>query len=455
MIDLHAHEAQSEVIGLLAGEWVPSIHRLVVHPAFPCNTVTDREISTKSADAQKSPESRNYHRRVEMRGFRVVCWYYSHLDTLAEPSGVDVESQGSYQGHFKEGSDEAFVGVTVGRYRGHLPSSISDKTWFLIFHPILHSPKPNKKQHPEDNDLPTIKDMDSAELQELWVNRLFQKITLPGSHALDLATGRIITDGMSVSIHRRKAKIKDSPPHHPDYVPWDKARSALLIQRLVPIVEKGTSDLLGADRGKGDIRFTGSQVQDTCTTPKVNFRNSFAEYYQRANINSAKKWREWRLAEKLRVQRAQGSHPSLVTTDPQQVDAGIRWFVQYIEAMLAHYTILNNHADWRWRVYWLKQREVERACKFIATLGGTMDDWRDSKTDLVIAWVNAPVNLFKRISGNSGPKRRIKARLALPVRLICETAEAYTSPGMRDGGAECGASPVAQACPPMSSLRIW
>ncbi|KAI8812666.1 hypothetical protein BJ742DRAFT_793256 [Cladochytrium replicatum] len=167
MIDLHAHVARSEVIGLLAGEWVPSIHRLVVHAAFPCNTVTDREIITKSAgpsagsstsnlpgiiqspvnsDAQKSLESRNNHRRVEMdpasaiairneitkRGLRVVGWYHSHPGTLAEPSGVDVESQGNYQGLFKEGSDEPFVGVIVGPYGGHLPSSISDMTWFWV-----------------------------------------------------------------------------------------------------------------------------------------------------------------------------------------------------------------------------------------------------------------------------------------------------------------------------------
>ncbi|KAI8808899.1 hypothetical protein BJ742DRAFT_254315 [Cladochytrium replicatum] len=62
--------------------------------------------------------------------------------------------------------------------------------------------------------------------------------------------------------------------------------------------------------------------------------------------------------------------------------------------MFAHYTTLNNHAEWRWRVYWSKQRQVERACKFIATLGGTTDDWWDSKTDLdlVSAWGNAPLN---------------------------------------------------------------
>ncbi|KAI8809018.1 hypothetical protein BJ742DRAFT_868697 [Cladochytrium replicatum] len=56
--------------------------------------------------------------------------------------------------------------------------------------------------------------------------------------------------------------------------------------------------------------------------------------------------------------------------------------------------------------YRSKQREVEQACKFIATFGGTRDDWTDSKTDLAIDWGDALVNWFQRISGtgNSGPR---------------------------------------------------
>ncbi|KAI8804828.1 hypothetical protein BJ742DRAFT_856432 [Cladochytrium replicatum] len=79
-------------------------------------------------------------------------------------------------------------------------------------------------------------------------------------------------------------------------------------------------------------------------------------------------------------------------SDPQKIDTGIRWFVRYIEVMLAHYTMVNDHAEWRWRVYRLKQREVEQVCKFIATLSGRRDNLRDSKTDLFVAWRDAPVN---------------------------------------------------------------
>ncbi|KAI8807790.1 hypothetical protein BJ742DRAFT_894620 [Cladochytrium replicatum] len=144
-----------------------------------------------------------------------------------------------------------------------------------------------KKQHPEDDDLPTIKDMDSAKLNE------------------------------------PKAKIKDSSPHHPDYVPWDKAKKHFAYP----------------DVGIGMISI---------------------------------KWREWRLAESLRVWQPRAH---VLLWSPRQVDAGIRWFVLYIEAMLAHYTTLNNHAEWRWQVYQSKQGEVEQACKFIATLGGPTHLW--------------------------------------------------------------------------------
>ncbi|KAI8808926.1 hypothetical protein BJ742DRAFT_891546 [Cladochytrium replicatum] len=94
-----------------------------------------------------------------------------------------------------------------------------------------------------------------------------------------------------------------------DYVPWDKANKHFAYPDIGIGMIYALPTLLGADRGKVDIQFTGSQVQDTCTTPKVNFRYSFAEYYQHANINSARKWREWRLAENLRVWRAQSSTP--------------------------------------------------------------------------------------------------------------------------------------------------
>ncbi|KAI8807592.1 hypothetical protein BJ742DRAFT_869784 [Cladochytrium replicatum] len=139
-------------------------------------------------------------------------------------------------------------------------------------------------------------------------------------------------DRVSVSIHRRKAKIKDLSPHHRDCEPWDEEKKhfAYLGVGIGMIVHfQPTYIVLGADPGKEDIRFTDSQVQDTCTTPKVNFRYNSAEYYQHANIKLARKWREWRLNENLK-----------------QVDAGICWFMQYIEAMLAHYTTLNNHAEW-------------------------------------------------------------------------------------------------------------
>ncbi|KAI8808933.1 hypothetical protein BJ742DRAFT_891579 [Cladochytrium replicatum] len=165
--------------------------------------------------------------------------------------------------------------------------------------------------------------------------------------------------------HRQGVSFNSSSPHHLDYVPWDKGTKRFVYPEVDTLPTHQLCTSADPGRGTSDLQ---AQVQDTCTTPKVNFRYSFAEHYYRANINSARKWWEWQLAENPWAQRAQSSRPSLVTTDPQQVEAGTCWFAQYIEAMFAHYTTLNNHAEWRWRVYWTKQRDVERACKFIATL---------------------------------------------------------------------------------------
>ncbi|KAI8815440.1 hypothetical protein BJ742DRAFT_733864 [Cladochytrium replicatum] len=76
---------------------------------------------------------------------------------------------------------------------------------------------------------------------------------------------------------------------------------------------------------------------------------------------------------------------------------------------------------------WHSLREVEQACKFIATLGGRRDDWRDSKTDLVIAWGDAPVNRFQCISALRGASRhRFKSGCPL-ILLDCKGLRRWQS----------------------------
>ncbi|KAI8813296.1 hypothetical protein BJ742DRAFT_906954 [Cladochytrium replicatum] len=252
-----------------------------------------------------------------------------------------------------------------------------------------------RKQHPEDDDLPTVKDMDSAEYN--WKN--YHRL---GTHFL--------------------------PTHF----------------------------VLGADPGKGD--FTGSQVQDTYTTPKVN--SGFAsiksfrwydEYVQTSTQQESS--RNGNRAENLRVRQDQSSRPSLVTTDPQQVDSGICWFVQYIKAMLAHYTTLNNHAEWHWRVYRSKQRaSVQFHCHGPHLVGRGTTVWTPKQI-----W-SLPGEKHQSTSSNAYPAIwALGSASRHDWRCVYGLSVKRPKRTPRQGGAldraECGVSPVAQACPPMSSLR--
>ncbi|KAI8806725.1 hypothetical protein BJ742DRAFT_740230 [Cladochytrium replicatum] len=154
----------------------------------------------------------------------------------------------------------------------------------------------------------------------------------------------------SVSIHQRKANIKYSSPHHLDYVPWDKAKKHLAYP--------------GAPKSRTHV-----PLQRSISGPLLP-----------ENINLARKWREWQLAENLRGR-------------PE-----VKWSPQFLSKLMRMFV-----------VYQSKQREVERACKIIATQGRTRDNWCDSKNDLVTVWGDAPVNSSNATLAILALKKRIKA----------------------------------------------
>ncbi|KAJ1560167.1 hypothetical protein HK096_009743 [Nowakowskiella sp. JEL0078] len=112
-MDLHAHLAQTEIIGFLAGQWIPGERRINIQGAFPCRSLEQVSLLYASFQDQKSQPDRHVHveldpaSAVEVRaeitslGMRVVGWYHSHPVFIPDPSMIDVENQKNYQTLFK------------------------------------------------------------------------------------------------------------------------------------------------------------------------------------------------------------------------------------------------------------------------------------------------------------------------------------------------------------------
>ena len=136
VMDVHAHMADVEIIGVLAGQWLADRRLLWVQSAYPCQQVgTDDDLTNVEID----PASLiSVQETAEGKGMRLVGWYHSHPYFRNQPSLVDVENQSRYQKMFGEtGSKHAssaakhgmpFIGGIITPYgKGEfkpLPSSI-------------------------------------------------------------------------------------------------------------------------------------------------------------------------------------------------------------------------------------------------------------------------------------------------------------------------------------------
>ncbi|KAJ3024333.1 Myb-like, SWIRM and MPN domains 1 [Thoreauomyces humboldtii] len=113
IMDLHAHLAHTEIIGLLGGIYDETEGVLRVTEVFPC-----RSMST-GVQCEMDPESEMQARDAfAERGLAVVGWYHSHPTFEPTPSIRDIENQTSYQTLFQrpETGVEPFIGAIVTPY---------------------------------------------------------------------------------------------------------------------------------------------------------------------------------------------------------------------------------------------------------------------------------------------------------------------------------------------------
>ncbi|KAI9102745.1 SWIRM domain-containing protein [Phlyctochytrium arcticum] len=127
VMDLHAHLAHTEIIGLLGGIFDADNLVINVLDVFPC-----RSMST-GVQCEMDPDSEMQAREVFAgKGYDVVGWYHSHPTFDPIPSIRDIENQIVYQTLFQKASGvEPFIGAIVTPYDARYASDRRSRFAFL------------------------------------------------------------------------------------------------------------------------------------------------------------------------------------------------------------------------------------------------------------------------------------------------------------------------------------
>ncbi|RIA88950.1 hypothetical protein C1645_825508 [Glomus cerebriforme] len=131
-MDFHAHLMNTEIIGFLAGHWIPEEKKLIIKTTFPCRSLQTGE---NHVNVEMDPTSAlEVQQTITDRNMQVVGWYHSHPIFQPDPSMVDLENQHNYQKLFRDEkfNEEPFVGAIIGPYDPKLPGSLSVINWFYV-----------------------------------------------------------------------------------------------------------------------------------------------------------------------------------------------------------------------------------------------------------------------------------------------------------------------------------
>ena len=129
--DLHAHLSNSEIIGLLGGEYDKIERCMYIQSAFPCKA-TER-LDGGFTDVEMDPMSQMFAgEAIKNQGMKIVGWYHSHPKFQPDPSVVDIQNQSTYQQLFDASPDNPFVGLIVGTYDGEFGNYHFKPFWLKL-----------------------------------------------------------------------------------------------------------------------------------------------------------------------------------------------------------------------------------------------------------------------------------------------------------------------------------
>jgi proteasome lid subunit RPN8/RPN11 len=150
LLQIHAHLAQTEVIGYLGGIVIDSSDghsaclddpgrssrsTVFVLEAFPAKCVPPRVLARTGRNAysevEMDPESDvEIRMRIVEKGMSIVGWYHSHPFFSTDPSEVDVENQLNYQTLLFQGSP--YVAVICSPFWEELPDAKAKLDMFYV-----------------------------------------------------------------------------------------------------------------------------------------------------------------------------------------------------------------------------------------------------------------------------------------------------------------------------------
>ncbi|TPX33095.1 hypothetical protein SmJEL517_g03946 [Synchytrium microbalum] len=128
IMDIHAHLARTEIIGLLGGTFDSTTKTLNISNVIPCKS------DSTDIQCEMDPIS-ELHARTTLaaKNLVVVGWYHSHPTFEPKPSVRDLENQGAYQTLFRHADgSEPFIGAIVTPFLLSNPSNVSIIRWMAV-----------------------------------------------------------------------------------------------------------------------------------------------------------------------------------------------------------------------------------------------------------------------------------------------------------------------------------
>lgn len=148
LMDMHAHLAHTEVIGLLGGCFNMEKKELYITSIYACQSLptgadhTNVEMAPESqVEISELIASQTYkHADGQTYSCRVVGWYHSHPYFRNDPSHIDVHNQMKFQKLFSQSnlsqqataktSNVPFVAAIISKFLSKIPCDISPNFTF-------------------------------------------------------------------------------------------------------------------------------------------------------------------------------------------------------------------------------------------------------------------------------------------------------------------------------------
>lgn len=109
-MDFHAHLSVTEVMGLVAGYWIPQNNSVIITHYEPCLNIASSSIHCDMCPISQAKAADAIHEK----GLDILGWFHTHPTFAPEPSQQDLETQQTLQQWI--GNKKPCVGVILSPF---------------------------------------------------------------------------------------------------------------------------------------------------------------------------------------------------------------------------------------------------------------------------------------------------------------------------------------------------